>query len=89
MAVEADTDQCELDTGVNGDYNGGDSNASVENLKPKLFHKIQNQKSILALAVSNSRIYAGTQDGEILVSKICLRVIALHALTFFCERCGR
>ena len=34
---------------------------------PALFHKVKNQKSILALAVSNSRIFAGTQGGELLV----------------------
>lgn len=35
---------------------------------PTLFHKVKNQKSILALAVSDSKLYAGTQGGEILVS---------------------
>ena len=37
---------------------------------PSLLHRIQNSKSILALAVSNSNIYAGTQGGEILVIDI-------------------
>ena len=35
---------------------------------PTLFHKVKNHKSILALVVSDSRIYAGTQGGELLVS---------------------
>ena len=35
---------------------------------PVLFHKVKNQKSILALIVSDSKIYAGTQGGEIIVS---------------------
>ena len=34
---------------------------------PALFHKVKNKKSILALTVSNSRIFAGTQGGELLV----------------------
>ncbi|KAI4097770.1 MAG: hypothetical protein LQ344_000042 [Seirophora lacunosa] len=32
-----------------------------------LFHKIKNERSILALAVSDARLFAGTQAGEILV----------------------
>ena len=35
--------------------------------KPTLFHKVKNQKSILAIAVSDSKIYSGTQDGELKV----------------------
>ena len=35
--------------------------------KPTLSHKVKNQKSILALVVSDSKIYAGTQDGELKV----------------------
>ena len=34
---------------------------------PELITKIWNPKSVLALAVSESKIYAGTQDGDILV----------------------
>lgn len=33
---------------------------------PELFHRVQHHSSILALAVSDKYIYAGTQDGEIL-----------------------
>ena len=33
---------------------------------PNLFHRVKNQKSILALVIADSRIYAGTQGGEIL-----------------------
>ena len=44
---------------------------SSNNDPPALFHKVKNQRSILALVVSNSKIYAGTQGGEILVSR-CL-----------------
>lgn len=35
---------------------------------PTLVHKLKSRKSVLTLAVSSSRIYAGTQGGEILVS---------------------
>ncbi|KAL8803943.1 MAG: hypothetical protein Q9200_006020 [Gallowayella weberi] len=35
---------------------------------PTLFHKVKNERSILALAVSGARLFAGTQSGEILVS---------------------
>lgn len=33
---------------------------------PNLFHRVKNQRSILALVIADSRIYAGTQGGEIL-----------------------
>lgn len=36
--------------------------------QPTLFHKVKNDRSILALAISNSRLFAGTQAGEILVN---------------------
>ena len=39
--------------------------------QPKLFHKVKNQRSILALVISDSKIYAGTQGGQILVSRKC------------------
>ncbi|KAL8920673.1 MAG: hypothetical protein Q9208_006155 [Pyrenodesmia sp. 3 TL-2023] len=42
------------------------SNKKTED-KPTLFHKVKNERSILALAVSDSRLFAGTQAGEILV----------------------
>ena len=34
---------------------------------PKLFHRVRNQRSILALVIAESEIYAGTQGGDILV----------------------
>ncbi|KAI4118274.1 MAG: hypothetical protein LQ338_007428 [Usnochroma carphineum] len=34
---------------------------------PTLFHRVKNEKSILALAVSDGRLFAGTQAGDILV----------------------
>lgn len=48
--------------------------------QPALFHKVKNERSILALAVSDSRLFAGTQAGEILVSlSRCLRDEALDS----------
>ena len=34
---------------------------------PALFHKVKNQKSILTIVISNSRVFAGTQGGDLLV----------------------
>ena len=50
--------------GISGTYTDRESGAQG----PTLSHKVKNQKSILALVVSDSKIYAGTQDGEI---KVC------------------
>jgi len=35
--------------------------------QPELFHRVKTQRSILALVIANTRIYAGTQGGDILV----------------------
>ena len=40
---------------------------SLNATSPTLFHKIQNQPSILALLVSDAKLYAGTQNGDLLV----------------------
>ena len=42
--------------------------AANTDAQPKLFHKVKNQKSILALVIGDAKIYAGTQGGDILVS---------------------
>ena len=49
-----------------GVENGEDLNAEVKR-RPELSHHLQNDSSILALAVGDRLIYAGTQDGEIVV----------------------
>jgi len=41
--------------------------ASVIIPDPTLFHKIKDQKSILTLLVADSKIFAGTQSGDLLV----------------------
>ena len=66
-----DTDTDFLDSGTKTQLNrppGLTGPISNSNDPPALFHKVKNQKSILALVVSDSKIYAGTQGGEILVS---------------------
>lgn len=73
--AQTDIDRGELDSVV--------ATATVQNRKspantpePTLFHKVKNQKSILALAVSDSKLYAGTQGGELLVRYLigCVRI---------------
>ncbi|KAL8933272.1 MAG: hypothetical protein Q9211_005873 [Gyalolechia sp. 1 TL-2023] len=48
---------------------------------PTLFHKVKNDKSILALAACDSRLFAGTQAGEILVWSLdtCERIASIKA----------
>lgn len=57
-------------------------------LPPNLFHKVKNQTSVLALAVSTSCIYAGTQGGQILVwsseTYALLASIAAHHASVLC-----
>ena len=43
------------------------STTASASLKPALVHRMRHDKSILAIAVSDTHIYAGTQGGEILV----------------------
>ena len=43
------------------------TNDTPKGCPPSLFHKVNIETSILALAVSKSCIYAGTQNGQILV----------------------
>src|SRR5947208_17032621 len=40
--------------------------AMIEMTSPDLLHRVQHNSSILAIAVSDKYIYAGTQDGEVL-----------------------
>lgn len=47
-------------------HDGRDSSTTL-GAPPKLLHRVKIDSSILTLAVGDDRIYAGTQDGEILV----------------------
>ena len=84
--AHTDIDRGESDTVV--------ATATVQNRKspntpePTLFHKVKNQKSILALAVSDSKLYAGTQGGELLVRYLigCVRIRLWLTIG---RRCGR
>jgi di- and tripeptidase len=55
------------DRDILADRTGANSASSAKGAPPELFHRVQHDSSILALAVSDQYIYAGTQDGEILV----------------------
>lgn len=63
--VQTDGDPGDSDTAIG--QNGKAGNRNSGGPEPTLFHKVKNQKSILALVVSDSRLYAGTQGGELLV----------------------
>ena len=62
-----DTDNDASDAPVGIERKGSTSPLSIKAHRPLLFHKIQNQTSILALLISDSKIYAGTQSGDLLV----------------------
>ena len=57
-------------------------------LPPKPFHKVKNQTSVLALAVSASHIYAGTQGGQISIwsseTYALVKSIVAHHGTVLC-----
>lgn len=59
----------DIGEGVSGGvaHRGQQQSPQTKGLQPTLFHRVRNQRSILALVVSDQRIYAGTQGGEILV----------------------
>ena len=61
----SDNDESDAATDVEG--HGGAPPTLLSATNPTLFHKIQNQRSILALLVSDSKLFAGTQNGDVLV----------------------
>lgn len=66
--LQTDTDRDHPHAGIpTAGQNGQNGRPAANGLEPTLFHKVKNQKSILALAVSESKLYAGTQGGELLV----------------------
>ena len=69
-----------------GDVNGSSkdefvASSSGDHAKPVLFHKVRNQRSILAIAVSDSKIYAGTEEGELLVGSQATETSILTKMT--------
>lgn len=49
------------------DVDGHRPQSAARGPQPELFHKLRTQRSILALVIADTRIYAGTQGGDILV----------------------
>ena len=66
-----DTDNDASDAPDDFERKGGTGSLSIKAHRPLLFHQIQNQTSILALLISDSKIYAGTQSGDLLVCYRC------------------
>lgn len=63
----SDNDESDIATDAEGRRNGPSLPTALTATSPAIFHKIQNQPSILALLVSDSKLYAGTQNGDLLV----------------------
>ncbi len=70
-----------------GAHGGNPSNSTIGS-QPKLFHRIKTQASILALLISDSKIYAGTQDGDLLIWSLktyeLLSTIHAHRQALLC-----
>jgi hypothetical protein len=58
-----------------------DSPVAERPMTPSLSHRLKHDKSILALVVSKKLIFAGTEDGEILV---CTYLLILGASGLTC-----
>ena len=65
--LSTNTSSDESDAATDVETFGNAPITSPINPNPSLFHKIKNQNSILALLVSDSKIFAGTQGGDLLV----------------------
>ena len=65
---DSDTDEAQLRADPQRPRQNGQTTTTTTTT-PVLFHKVKDKRSILALIVSESRIFAGTQGGEIIVSK--------------------
>lgn len=66
--IGPDTDASDQDASAASDANRDDKGSFRSS--PALFHKVQNQRSILSLVASDSSLFAGTQGGEILVCSV-------------------
>lgn len=64
---QGSTDNDESDVTTDAEHHGGAQSTTLTVPTPTLFHKVKSQKSILALLVSASKIFAGTQCGDLLV----------------------
>lgn len=61
------SDNYESDAATDVEGHGGAPPPLLNAPNPILFHKIKNQWSILALLISDSKLFAGTQNGDLLV----------------------
>ena len=61
------SDNNESDAATDAEGQGGAPSPLLNATNPILFHKIKNQPSILALLISDSKLFAGTQNGDLLV----------------------
>jgi hypothetical protein len=59
---------------------GAESPAAERPVTPSLSHRLKYDKSILALVVSQTCIFAGTEDGEILVLLSCRIALVLELI---------
>ncbi len=64
---QGSTNNDESDVMTDAESHDGAQSTSLTVPTPTLFHKVKNQKSILTLLVSDSKIFAGTQCGDLLV----------------------
>ena len=78
-----DTDNDAADAPVGFERKGSTGPLPTKTHRPLLFHKIQNQTSILALLISDSKIYAGTQSGDLLVCYHCRDLKLCNCAYFF------
>lgn len=69
------SDNDESDAATDFEGHGGAPPTSLNATTPTIYHKIQNQPSILAILVSDFKLYAGTQNGDLLV---CYSVKSRH-----------
>ncbi|CAL8578828.1 hypothetical protein XPA_004601 [Xanthoria parietina] len=65
-AIIAGAHDARTETDVSGSHHMAKVDSRARE-PPVLFHKVNNESSIIALAVSEARLFAGTQSGEILV----------------------
>lgn len=69
-AIIAGAHDARTETDVSGSHHMAKVDSRARE-PPVLFHKVNNESSIIALAVSEARLFAGTQSGEILVRPSC------------------
>ena len=82
---KAGSDNDDSDAATDAEGHGAAPKNSLNTTAP-ILHKIQSQRSILALLVSNFKLYAGAQNGDLLVRYSVIENIKSRPLTR--GRCG-